>query len=61
MELYIPLKGLVDLEEEKNRMEKRISEIERLLKAIEGKLSNENFLERAPESVVEKERLILKN
>ena len=60
MELYIPLKGLVDLEEEKNRMEKRISEIERLLKAIEGKLSNENFLERAPESVVEKERSNLK-
>ena len=60
MELYIPLQGLVDLEEEKNRMEKRISEIERLLKAIEGKLSNENFLERAPESVVEKERSNLK-
>tara|TARA_Y100001960_G_C14731379_1_gene857749 strand:+ start:28 stop:1293 length:1266 start_codon:yes stop_codon:yes gene_type:complete len=60
MELYIPLKGLVDLEEEKNRMEKRISEIERLLKTIEGKLSNENFLERAPESVVEKERSNLK-
>ena len=49
MELYIPLKGLVDLEEEKNRMEKRISEIDSLLKVIEGKLSNENFLERAPE------------
>ena len=60
MELYIPLKGLVDLEEEKNRMEKRISEIERLLTAIDGKLSNENFLQRAPGSVVEKERSNLK-
>ena len=60
MELYIPLKGLVDLEEEKNRMEKRISEIERLLAAIDGKLSNENFLQRAPGSVVEKERSNLK-
>ena len=60
MELYIPLKGLVDLEEEKNRMEKRISEIERLLATIDGKLSNENFLQRAPGSVVEKERSNLK-
>ena len=41
-------------------MEKRISEIERLLKAIDGKLSNENFLERAPKSVIEKERSNLK-
>ena len=31
-----------------------------LLKAIDGKLSNKNFLERAPESVVEKERSNLK-
>ena len=49
MELYIPLQGLVDLEEEKRRMTKRISEIDRLLGGINSKLSNENFLKRAPE------------
>jgi valyl-tRNA synthetase len=56
MELYIPLGGLVDLDEEKARMEKRSSEINRLLSGINAKLSNEIFLERAPEQVVVKER-----
>ena len=60
MELYIPLKGLVDLDAEKSRMEKRISEIDRLLTSINAKLSNENFLQRAPEPVIEKERSNLK-
>ena len=32
-------------------------EIKRLLSNIKGKLSNQNFLQRAPESVIEKERL----
>ena len=56
MELYIPLGGLVNLEEEKTRMEKRIIDINRLLSSIDSKLSNENFLKRAPDSVVERER-----
>jgi valyl-tRNA synthetase len=56
MELYIPLGGLVDLDQEKGRMEKRIVEINRLITGINGKLSNENFINRAPEQVVEKER-----
>ena len=60
MELYIPLKGLVDLEGEKSRMEKRILEIDRLLTSINAKLSNQNFLQRAPEPVIEKERSNLK-
>ena len=55
MELYIPLGGLVNLKEEKDRMEKRILDINRLLSNIDIKLSNENFLKRAPESVVDKE------
>ncbi|MBT7945318.1 MAG: class I tRNA ligase family protein, partial [Candidatus Marinimicrobia bacterium] len=56
MELYIPLGGLVDLDEEKARMEKRIKEINRLISGINGKLSNENFMNRAPEQVVAKEK-----
>ena len=55
MELYIPLGGLVDLDQEKARMDKRILEIDRLLTGIKSKLSNKNFLERAPETVVSKE------
>ena len=54
--MYIPLGGLVDLDEEKERMEKRSLEINRLLSGINAKLSNDIFLERAPEQVIVKER-----
>ena len=57
IELYIPLEGLVNFDKEKERMEKRSVEIKRLLSNIDGKLSNKNFLQRAPESVIERERL----
>ena len=45
-----------NLDKEKDRMEKRSMEIKRLLSNIEGKLSNKNFLQRAPQSVIERER-----
>ena len=60
MEIYILLGGLVDLDHEKERMEKRINEINRLITGINGKLSNDNFVKRAPEQVVAKERSNLK-
>ena len=56
MELYIPLGGLIDLNEERNRMKKRIVEINRILSGINKKLSNNNFLTRAPNTVIDKER-----
>ena len=55
-ELFIPLGGLIDIDQEKARMEKRILEINRLLSSINGKLANENFINRAPESVIMKEK-----
>ena len=61
MEIYILLGGLVDLDQEKERMGKRINEINRLITGINGKLSNDNFVKRAPEQVVGKERSNLKN
>ena len=54
--LYIPLNELVDLEEEKARLE---AEEERLLKEIaraEGMLSNRKFVEKAPEAKVNEEK-----
>ncbi len=56
IEFYIPLGGLVDLDKEKKRMLKRLNEIERLLNSINGKLSNKNFLDRAPKDVILRER-----
>ena len=56
MELYIPLDGLVDLDKEKMQLEKRKIKIEGLLIVIDKKLSNKQFINNAPENVVDGER-----
>ena len=56
MELYIPLDGLVDLDKEKMQLEKRKIKIEGLLIGIDKKLSNKQFINNAPENVVDGER-----
>ena len=56
MELYLPLGGLVDLNQEVARMEKRIIEIERLIININKKLLNENFIKKAPEHIINHEK-----
>ena len=56
MELYIPLDGLVDLDKEKLQLEKRKIKIEGLLVGIDKKLSNKQFINNAPENVVDGER-----
>jgi len=58
-ELYIPLGELIDLDVEKIRLRKRADEINGHLTGISKKLSNEQFVSRAPEEVVvrEKEKL----
>ncbi|MDZ7718721.1 MAG: class I tRNA ligase family protein [Balneolaceae bacterium] len=55
-EIYIPLKGLIDLEKERERIQKEINRLEGFLKSVEKKLANEQFVENAPDAVVEKER-----
>jgi len=55
-ELYIPLAGLIDVEKEIERIKKEINRIEGFLKGVNGKLSNTNFVDNAPEAVVENEQ-----
>jgi valyl-tRNA synthetase len=55
MELFIPLEGLIDLAKEIERLEKEIITTEGLLKSVQGKLANRDFVDRAPEAVVAKE------
>ncbi|MEM7517215.1 MAG: class I tRNA ligase family protein [Planctomycetota bacterium] len=55
-EVYIPLEGMIDLNEERERLSKEIEQKERFLKSIAGKLRNEKFVSRAPAEVVERER-----
>jgi len=56
MEIFIPLEGLIDFDLERNRLQKRIDEIESHLEVVSQKLRNKDFLKRAPENVVEREK-----
>jgi len=55
-EIYIPLAELIDVDKEIERIKSEIERIEGWLKGINGKLNNPNFVENAPEAVVENER-----
>ncbi len=56
MKLLIPLAGLIDKEAELSRLEKNIGKLRDEVLRIAKKLDNPNFVDRAPESVVNKER-----
>jgi valyl-tRNA synthetase len=52
----LPLKGVVDLDAERARLQKEMQKVEADIKRVDAKLDNPQFLERAPEDVVEEER-----
>ena len=56
VEIYMPLKDLIDMDKEKARLAKEIDKISGELKRVEGKLSNEKFLSKAPAEIVDKEK-----
>ncbi len=56
MELLIPMAGLIDKEAEIARIQKSLDKLEKDLQRVEGKLANENFVSKAPEAVIAKEK-----
>ena len=54
--LYIPMGQLVDIAKEQERISKELDKARKNLASLEGKLSNESFVSRAPEAVVAAER-----
>ena len=56
-EIYVPLKGLIDLDVERNRLQKEITRLEGSLTGINKKLANEKFVQNAKPEVVEKEKV----
>lgn len=51
-QVHVQLKGLIDFEEEKKRLRKEIQKIDKDMAGSTKKLSNQNFLEKAPEEIV---------
>ncbi|MGD8791194.1 MAG: valine--tRNA ligase [Anaerolineae bacterium] len=56
VEAYLPLAGLVDLEQEIARLQKDLAETEGEIRRAEGMLANEAFVEKAPAQVVQRQR-----
>ena len=55
-EIYVPLSGLIDADEEISRLEKEVEKWMSEVKRAEGKLANEKFVSNAPEEIVAQER-----
>lgn len=55
-EIYLPLAGLINIEEEIVRLEKELDKWNKEVKRVQGKLSNERFVANAPEEVVATEK-----
>ena len=55
-EAFIPLASLVDLDEERARVDKEIERMRGEVARADAKLANEKFVSRAPEAVVNEER-----
>ncbi|SDP47373.1 valine--tRNA ligase [Desulforhopalus singaporensis] len=56
IEIFVPLKGLVDVEAELGKLEREKKKVEAKMKQVDGKLGNDKFLANAPGPVVDKVR-----
>jgi valyl-tRNA synthetase len=55
-EVFIPLEGIIDLDAERERIQKEIVHLQGMLESTQKKLANESFVGKAPKEVVDKER-----
>lgn len=55
-EAFVSLEGIIDFDKEREKLSGEIKRLEGLIKGTNSKLSNENFVSRAPENVVARER-----
>ncbi len=56
--VYMPLEGAIDPEEEAKRLSTQLDKVDGDLLGVCRKLENENFVNRAPEAVVERQRIL---
>ncbi len=56
VQIYLPLEGIIDIDKEIERLEKSIGELEKELERAEGRLSNQDFLSKAPQEIIEAQK-----
>ncbi len=56
VEMYLPLAGLIDIEQEIARLNKEREHLNKEVERVEKKLANQGFMAKAPANVVEEER-----
>ena len=55
-EVVLPLEGLIDMDKEITRLENELKKWEKELDRVNKKLANENFVNKAPEKIINEER-----
>ncbi|NMO95301.1 valine--tRNA ligase [Paenibacillus lemnae] len=55
-ELYLPLAGLIDIDQEITRLEKELQHLNSEVERVDKKLSNQGFVAKAPAKVIEEEK-----
>jgi valyl-tRNA synthetase len=55
-EIILPLEGLINLDEEIARLQKELDKLNKEVERVQKKLSNEGFVKKAPEKVIEEEK-----
>ena len=61
IEIFLPLAGLIDIEQEIKRLEKELQKLTAEIERAEKKLQNQGFLAKAPAEVVAEERVKAEN
>ena len=56
LEFFIPLKDLIDIDKEVDRLQKQVDDMKGRLGAVNKKLTNEDFVKRAPDHIVNHEK-----
>lgn len=56
IEIFMPLKDVIELDEEEGRLKREMEKVDKELSSLQIRLSNEDFLKKAPQEIVAKER-----
>jgi valyl-tRNA synthetase len=56
IEVWVPLKGLIDLEKERTRLKGQMDKVEENLRRVKEKSKSKEFLSKAPKEIIAKER-----